>query len=533
MLKHNDLEGGTQGSNLQQQEQGKEKERGKEKEQEQKQKQVKQEKHRFCLFPNHGEENSENNEDNNITHERARLEKSFRFLVSELAGSKFHSVSQPHFTVEDVNQLVFSKNTMMEIGSSSELGRALDPHWLFIIEALLWKDKIAMARVVLWSVGHLYRSSTAKDYHRWSEQSRLWVEGTVDDLKGRHLVFAIGQLFDLVSVLLSLLRLENNGASKNSVDHIDATMQKLAKARKSAMSSGGIGELIPLFLHGVNDPQFVTTLNRDAFSLPVAGGQLIDLRTGATRQRELDDRWTMECPVQYNPHADLSLITRWLSDLFLNRAEMVAFLQRILGYALTGLVDEQRLFIMYGDGSAGKTTLSNMLKSVLGEFFAGVPSSMIATQGRPSSSSSSGGGAAATPGPDPFLAHLVHKRVALCSETDSEAELKVSRVKQLTGNDQMDYRLLYDNQVRSLCPTHKLFVLTNHKPSVKDDDHSIWRRLCIIGFPARFVENPKQPHERKLTGNLTDSCECKTIERPCCAGWSKVPYRTWPLNRMG
>lgn len=110
-----------------------------------------------------------------------------------------------------------------------------------------------------------------------------------------------------------------------------------------------------------------------------------------------------------------------------------------------------------------------------------------------------------SPAPNPFMAHLVGKRAAFCTESDSNSILKVAEMKRLTGNETLDYRKLFANNILSLVPTFKMFFLCNDLPELSEFDHSVLRRLFVIHFPASFVEQAdpeKNPTQRPMDRNL-------------------------------
>ena len=105
--------------------------------------------------------------------------------------------------------------------------------------------------------------------------------------------------------------------------------------------------------------------------------------------------------------------------------------------------------------------------------------------------------------PTPHLVDLQGKRMAWGSETKQGDKLNIAQIKLLTGGGDISARQLQGRQY-SFTPTHKLFLMTNHKPHADARDKAFWSRACLIEFGIRFVEDPYGPHERKADPDLKD-----------------------------
>lgn len=226
--------------------------------------------------------------------------------------------------------------------------------------------------------------------------------------------------------------------------------------------------------------------------LPVANG-VIDLTTGDFRASQPRDYIRAYCPVEWRGlDAPAPLWEKTLQEIFDNDADLVAFIRRLLGYAITGETKEQVLPIFWGEGANGKTTIMDTLAAVLGDaicFNTQADSLMDIRQG-------DGDGAR------PFVVALRGKRLIWASESKEGQRLNAGLVKQLTGDGYITARALFGNPV-TFKQTHKIIMLTNHCPRIPDsDDYAMWRRVLRVPFNVRFVEDPKLPHERKMDKDL-------------------------------
>jgi putative DNA primase/helicase len=220
----------------------------------------------------------------------------------------------------------------------------------------------------------------------------------------------------------------------------------------------------------------------------------IDLRTGQLRPHCRDDLLTCMAPVNYMPDASCDLWERFLyqiQDVSRQPASadrMVMFLQRAIGYALTGSTQEQCLFVMWGGGANGKSTLLNLVKEVLGSYAMHTPTETLLAKNR--------GGDIPTD-----VARLDGPRLVTASEVDRGRRLAESLVKELTGQDTVSARFLY-GEYFDFKPQFKLFLSTNNKPVIRGADNAIWRRIKMIPFNVQFGEGMDLPRDDGLADKL-------------------------------
>lgn len=225
---------------------------------------------------------------------------------------------------------------------------------------------------------------------------------------------------------------------------------------------------------------------------------VLDLRTGQLRDGQPEDFIRTVIPTSFQGlEAPAPRFERFLHELFADRepeerAALVAFLQRVLGYGITGLVTEHLFLLLYGqEGRNGKDTLMGVLQTVLGPLVGVVSHDVILASGR------SGMPGAAKP----HLCALQGKRIAWASESDRGARFDIGQVKFLTGGGAIPARQLYGKEY-VFEPSHLLLLLTNHKPHADAEDQAFWERLCPLTFRVRFVEQPAGPLERRRQRDL-------------------------------
>jgi putative DNA primase/helicase len=205
---------------------------------------------------------------------------------------------------------------------------------------------------------------------------------------------------------------------------------------------------------------------------------IVDLRTGKTYPHAPELRLTKLCPTNYNPKAKSELWERFLLAVFLNNQELIAYVQRALGYSITGETKEHKLFICWGRGRNGKSTLFDVICEVVGfDFVQSIRSSALLLDKYSSDAATA-------------RADLLGIRMGILSETALGAKLDEAQVKTLTAGDPVAARFLYQHGF-TFRPTVKLWMLTNHKPQITDPSIGMWHRVVLIPFLAVFSRDPK------------------------------------------
>jgi putative DNA primase/helicase len=202
--------------------------------------------------------------------------------------------------------------------------------------------------------------------------------------------------------------------------------------------------------------------DRDPFALNCLNGT-VDLRTGELRPHNPADRITKLAPVEYDP--DAPTWQRFLNDIFLGDQELVAYVQRALGYSITGDTREDCVFIAWGPGRNGKSVFLETVAAVVGDYARSMPPDLILARGAKDDTHPH------------VLAELAGVRLATISETEEERRLNASRLKALSGRDTLTARHLYrPAPIFEFEPTAKLWLVANHKPVVRVSDYSaMWR----------------------------------------------------------
>lgn len=232
-------------------------------------------------------------------------------------------------------------------------------------------------------------------------------------------------------------------------------------------------------------------LDKHSHYLGVKNG-VVDLKTGALLPPDPALRITIVAGADYKPNAKCPLFQQTVSDVFSGDRDMAEYLLTAFGYALCGKPVEDKLFIAFGDGSNGKSTVFNTVRKVFGGYAKSADAGSFISDGK------SGGAGGARED----LVRLLGARFVYVNEPDENGELREGTVKSMTGGDAITARGLYAKTSMEFDPTWVVFMPTNHKPIIKGTDHGIWRRLDLLPFERNFDKDPNVVKDPKREEKL-------------------------------
>jgi putative DNA primase/helicase len=246
----------------------------------------------------------------------------------------------------------------------------------------------------------------------------------------------------------------------------------------------------------------------DPWLLNVENGTL-DLRTGELWEHNRGDMLTKLAPTKYDPEATAPTWATFLERVMPD-AETRAFLQRAVGYSLTGSVGEEVLFVTYGTGRNGKSKFLGAIQDTLGRDYAQQmpPEAIMLKKGEG--------------GPTSALARLKGVRFAATVETGEGGRLDEAVVKQATGGDTITARYLF-REFFEFDPTHKIWLATNHKPTVRGTDEGIWSRIKLVPFEVMI---PEAERDKNLDKKLAK-------ERAGILVWAVQGCLAWQREGLG
>lgn len=235
---------------------------------------------------------------------------------------------------------------------------------------------------------------------------------------------------------------------------------------------------------------------------------VIDLRTGDLRDGKPEDRITMSVGTDFDPKAECPIWLEFLSRVTDGDDDLQGFLQRSVGYSLTGQGKQQVWFIMYGEGNNGKSTFLVTVRKLLGDYGCRASTDLFMRKERG--------------GHKEGLANLEGKRFVGASELEQGQRLSEALIKEATGGETLMADRKYEHE-REFQARFKIWLSGNHMPKIKDDTLATWRRIKRIPF---IVTIPNDEID-------TDLPEKLEAELPGILNWAIEGCLTWQKEELG
>lgn len=213
---------------------------------------------------------------------------------------------------------------------------------------------------------------------------------------------------------------------------------------------------------------------------------------------------------------------KFLDDITGGDKGLQLYLQKAVGYSLSGSTKEQCLFFCFGNGNNGKSTFLDVVTDLAGTYAMNMQAESIMVKKN-------------TGAVNTDIARLNGARFVTVPEPEEGVRLNESLVKQMTGGDLLTARFLYGNEFQ-FKPEFKLWIGTNHKPIIRGTDDGIWRRVILIPFTVKI---PKEKVDKNLSWKLrkelplimkwaVDGCilwQKEGLQKPTCIQKASDDYR--------
>lgn len=222
----------------------------------------------------------------------------------------------------------------------------------------------------------------------------------------------------------------------------------------------------------------------DPWLLNCSNGTL-NLHTLELQPHRREDFITKLAPVPYVSDARSPRFDSFIGEV-LPLKDVRDFVQRFLGYSLTGSTREQCFVVALGPGANGKSVLAETVRSVLGnDYTRDTPTDTLMQSKQ-------------TRGTENDIARLRAARFVTAKETEESKRLDEARVKALTGGDTVTARFLFREHFEYL-PQFKLWLYCNHRPVIRGTDDGIWRRIMLVAFDVTI---PPERRDTELPAKL-------------------------------
>jgi putative DNA primase/helicase len=262
---------------------------------------------------------------------------------------------------------------------------------------------------------------------------------------------------------------------------LEARLERATAVMKWALKSEAAARIEAMIRLARSRPGIPVTpdeLDLDPWLLNCENGT-IELRTGTLREHRREDFITRFCPVVYEPNASYPRWQQFLREIMDGNQSLIEYLQRAIGYSLTGSVAEQCLFFLNGTGSNGKSTFLGTILEMLGDYGMQSIAELLMVRNNEQHPTE--------------RADLFRKQFVATVDVESGKRLAESLVKQLTGGDRIRARRMRED-FWQFEPTHKLWLAANHKPLIRGQDHAVWRRIRLIPFTVKIPDDRKDKH---------------------------------------
>jgi putative DNA primase/helicase len=299
--------------------------------------------------------------------------------------------------------------------------------------------------------------------------------------------------------------------AKETVEHlwVEASKQS-ADALKQALRSQSNNRIKAMTNLAESDARIATnnkSFDKNPWLLNILNGT-IDLHTGKLRPHDPNDLITKSAPVEFDPAAVCPIWLKFLDRIMAGNDNLIGYLQRAVGYALTGDISEHVLFLLYGTGQNGKSTFLNLLLKMLGDYAKQAAPNLLIEKHFESHPTE--------------IADLEGCRLVSSIDCEHRRGFDESLVKQLTGGDRLKARFMRQDFFE-FDPTQKFFIAVNNKPSIKGTDYGIWRRIKTIPFTITI---PESERDKTLPEKLL-------AEFPGILNWAIQGCLEWQREGLG
>ena len=385
-------------------------------------------------------------------------------------------ITQPTIHLSKLNSIGHSKENVFDYQSGElsilcELTPAPQSYeWFFKEE----KTHASVAKSIIQTHGkYLVWASDTKNWYRYDDLSGYW--SYCDDV-------ALGKL-----VLEELISLQDRACCNSELDS-KKKVEWCTHLQKSN-SSGFIKGVISL-LASVSEINFkFSRLDSDPYLVGLSNRECLDLKTTNIRSTKSSDYLMKSIGISYDASATCSLWEKSVLEWCCADKERALFLQTLVGYSLSGLMTDQRLYFLYGNGKNGKSVFINILSALFGQNGLSIDPSSLMDLKR-SSGQASGD-----------IARLVGKRFISSNELPNNGMFNEELLKRVTVGDEVVARKLYGHDFQ-FSPMGKLFISGNNLPIIRGRDDGIWRRITLIPFDAK-IAFPDGFLDQKLRKELT------------------------------
>jgi P4 family phage/plasmid primase-like protien len=283
-------------------------------------------------------------------------------------------------------------------------------------------------------------------------------------------------------------KIQNFYESKNAGDHsYDNIIKNLKSLVNKLHKTGFEDEIIKGAKMYYYDESFVKNLNSKKHLVPFNNG-VYDLLRNTFRATTKEDYINLTVAYDYHPEVHNPEVMNFLVSILPNKRVRDYVLKK-MSECLNGDIPNTNFLMFIGDGANGKSQLLNLMKLASGELGEKVEVTLLTRKRNNANEANT------------EKIKLMNKRFAFLSEPEDGEKINISLLKELTGSEEIVARGLYQESV-SFVMEAKLFLACNELPEIKGEDTALWRRIRVVDFPSRFVDDPKEEGEFRIDRTL-------------------------------
>jgi P4 family phage/plasmid primase-like protien len=236
-----------------------------------------------------------------------------------------------------------------------------------------------------------------------------------------------------------------------------------------------------------DDENFVNLLNSKKHLIPFNNG-VFDLLTRVFRETVKDDYINLTFGFDYSPKVQNSEVQDFINKI-LPVEQVRDYVLKKMAECLNGDIPNTNFLMFIGDGANGKSQILNLMKLTMGQLAEKVEVTLLTRKRNNANEANT------------EKIKLMYKRFAYLSEPEDGEKINISLLKELTGSEEIVARGLYESSQTFIMET-KLFLACNELPEIKGEDSALWRRIKVVNFPSRFVDDPTDENEYKIDRSL-------------------------------
>jgi P4 family phage/plasmid primase-like protien len=292
----------------------------------------------------------------------------------------------------------------------------------------------------------------------------------------------------IVKLSLQFSHIQHYYESKKAGDSFNSNIIKNVKSLVNKLHKISFAdEIIKGAKMYYNDEHFTKNLNSKKHLVPFSNG-VFDLLENTFRKTKKEDYVNLILGYDYDKNVDNPEVHQFIEQILPNKA-VRDFVLKKMSECLNGDIPNTNFLMFIGDGANGKSQLLNLMKLAMGELGEKVEVTLLTRKRNNANEANT------------EKIKLMYKRFAFLSEPEDGEKINIGLLKELTGSEEIVARGLYQESV-SFVMEAKLFLACNELPEIRGEDTALWRRIRVVDFPSRFVDNPKENNEYKIDRTL-------------------------------